>query len=336
MCFELASKKYSITMNTAKHSTLPWAEKYRPNLPDEMFVRNEVTKTVLRLVDAGRLPHLLFYGPPGTGKTTTIKAIAHQCYKGQSQHMVLELNASDERGIDVVRHEIQSFASSQRFHSTGCKLVILDECDNMTKDAQFALRRIIEKNTRQTRFCLVANYASKIIVALQSRCMKFRFAPFATAHVKERVAHMASSEKLSIDDAGISAIVDISNGDMRRACNLLQSCALSTNDTIKEQSVYSIAGRLQPTDVNMLLHCLLTSDLTNSIRCMGDMLEQHGVSFGTILSSLLKKLFESHMEPTQRSKLVAELADAELAASHATREKLQIRALASSFVSARG
>jgi replication factor C subunit 3/5 len=138
-------------------STLPWIEKYRPSAFCDISDQNHVIKTVLKLVAEKQMPHLLFYGPPGTGKTSTILTIARAYFGDQAGQMTLELNASDDRGIEVVRNEIQSFASSQRIFSSGYKLVILDECDSMTKDAQFALRRVIEKYTKHTRFCLIGN-----------------------------------------------------------------------------------------------------------------------------------------------------------------------------------
>jgi replication factor C subunit 3/5 len=137
---------------------------------------------------------MLLYGPPGTGKTSTVLAVARALYGSNAPAMVLELNASDDRGIGVVRQQIVDFASTRTIFSNTFKLIILDECDAMTKDAQFALRRVIEKYTRNARFCLIGNYASKIIPALQSRCTRFRFPPLPDADVRERVAHVAQAE----------------------------------------------------------------------------------------------------------------------------------------------
>lgn len=154
-----------------------------------------LSRQVSRLTKEDRLPHLLLHGPPGTGKTSTILALARQLYGPSFRNMTLELNASDERGIDVVRSQISDFASTKRIFSTGFKLIVLDECDAMTKDAQFALRRVIEKYTRNTRFCLICNYVSKVIPALQSRCTRFRFAPLPKECVLERLRAVADSEQ---------------------------------------------------------------------------------------------------------------------------------------------
>ena len=142
--------------------TLPWTERYRPKYLDDIAAQENIIDTLRQLIDANKLPHLLFYGPPGTGKTSTILCLARKMFGEKTKSMVLELNASDARGIDVVRNEIQNFAATRKLFSTGAKLAILDECDNMTKDAQMALRRIIEKYSSNTRFCLICNYASKV------------------------------------------------------------------------------------------------------------------------------------------------------------------------------
>lgn len=163
---------------------------------------------VRRLVSENRLPHLLLYGPPGTGKTSTILAVARALYGAAAMpSMVLELNASDDRGIGVVRQQVVDFASTRTIFSNKFKLVILDECDAMTKDAQFALRRVIEKYTRNARFCLIANFASKIIPALQSRCTRFRFAPLPDADVRERVLSIAGKENVKLSPGGLDAVV---------------------------------------------------------------------------------------------------------------------------------
>ena len=164
----------------------PWVEKYRPSTLDDLVAHKEIIGVLRRLIQADKLPHTLLYGPPGTGKTSTILAAARDMYGANFKAMTLELNASDDRGIDVVRNQIKEFAGTRRLFSRGIKLIILDEADMMTNDAQFALRRVIEKYTSNARFCLICNYANKIIPALQSRCTKFRFAPLAPDQVRGR------------------------------------------------------------------------------------------------------------------------------------------------------
>ena len=311
---------------------LPWVEKYRPTSLADLSEQSYVTDTVLKLVDEGQMPHLLFYGPPGTGKTTTILAIARHCYGEQVGQMTLELNASDDRGIGVVRDEIQAFASSQRFFTSGFKLVVLDECDNMTKDAQFALRRIIEKYTRHTRFCLIANYTSKIIPALQSRCMRFRFSPFDAIAAKECVSAVADAEGVPATEEALSAIVAVSCGDLRRACNLLQSCAMSSPLLLDEDMVYMMSGSLKPDEVATLFETLLNDSLSSVVTSFRTLIEGRGISLANILPLISGKVFGLHMNSASRAIILKALADVEVALTQVSSETSQMRSLVSSFV----
>jgi replication factor C subunit 3/5 len=205
-------------LDSATGANLPWIEKFRPKGLDEIISNEDIIATstifhfppsfprihvlsslsfflaVTRLIENNKLPNLLLYGPPGTGKTSTILACARKLNGPRFSSMVLELNASDERGIDVVREQIKDFASTRQIFSGGFKLVILDEADMMTKDAQFALRRVMEKYAKNTRFCLICNYVGKIIPALQSRCTRFRFSPLQPEHLKAKLRDIAASE----------------------------------------------------------------------------------------------------------------------------------------------
>uniref|UniRef100_A0AAZ3QFY0 AAA+ ATPase domain-containing protein n=1 Tax=Oncorhynchus tshawytscha TaxID=74940 RepID=A0AAZ3QFY0_ONCTS len=202
---------------------LPWVEKYRPQTLDDLISHKDILSTIQKFISEDRLPHLLFYGPPGTGKTSTVLASAKQLYKEKEFNaMVLELNASDDRGIDVVRGPILSFASTRTIFKKGFKLVILDEADAMTRDAQNALRRVIEKYTENTRFCLICNYLSKIIPALQSRCTRFRFGPLSQDQMIPRLEFVIQQESIDVTPDGMKAIVTLSSGDMRRSLNILQ------------------------------------------------------------------------------------------------------------------
>lgn len=207
--------------------SLPWVEKYRPKSMDQLVAHEEIISTINALISANKLPHLLFYGPPGTGKTSTILACAHQMYTKSYSSMVLELNASDDRGIDVVRERIKDFAGTKQMFSHLPKLIVLDEADAMTNPAQMALRRVMEKFTRNARFCLICNYGNKIIPALQSRCTRFRFAPLSAAQATSRTTEIAEAEGVEYTADGIEACVSLGHGDMRRCLNVLQSTAMS-------------------------------------------------------------------------------------------------------------
>lgn len=216
-------------------------EKYRPATLEDVSGHQDILSTVNKFVETNRLPHLLFYGPPGTGKTSTVLALARKIYGPKNmRQMVLELNASDDRGIDVVRDQIKSFASTRQIFSTSSldggengniakyKLCILDESDALTSTAQMALRRIIEKYTTHTRFVLLCNYTHKISPALLSRCTRFRFSPLKERDIRQLVDKVIEEENVNISPEATDALIKLSKGDMRRALNVLQACHASS------------------------------------------------------------------------------------------------------------
>ncbi|KAH8859275.1 Replication factor C subunit 5 isoform 2 [Schistosoma japonicum] len=242
---------------------IPWIEKYRPSSIEDLISHDDISKTIKRFIDNDKLPHLLFYGPPGTGKTSTILAAAKRLYSRQFASMVLELNASDDRGIDIVREQVLSFASTKTLFAGKFKLVILDEADSMTKDAQNALRRIIEKFTENTRFCLICNYLSKIIPAIQSRCTKFRFAPLKFNDVNLCLRKIATNEGVTLTDDGVKAIYQFASGDMRKSINLLQSTSMSSK-TVDGPSVYACVAYPSPDEIRSLLDHLLNEPISTA------------------------------------------------------------------------
>jgi len=214
-------------------------EKYRPVSLSDVSGHQDILATIIKFVDTNRLPHLLLYGPPGTGKTSTILALARRIYGSDNmRQMVLELNASDDRGIDVVREQIKTFASTKQIFTMGSsasrtgiagfKLIILDEADAMTNTAQMALRRIMEKYTANTRFCIIANYSHKLSPALLSRCTRFRFSPLKEQDIRVLVDKVVEEENVKITPDAIESLVRLSKGDMRRALNVLQACHASS------------------------------------------------------------------------------------------------------------
>ncbi|KAG6549586.1 hypothetical protein Mapa_008968 [Marchantia paleacea] len=315
----------------------PWVEKYRPTNLSDVAAHKDIVDTIDRLTGENRLPHLLLYGPPGTGKTSTILAVARKLYGAQFQNMILELNASDDRGIDVVRNQIQDFASMQSISfgaKLNVKLIILDEADAMTKDAQFSLRRIIEKYTKSTRFCLICNYVSKIIPALQSRCTRFRFAPLEPIHVTERLRFIIKEEGLTVTEGGVKAVVRLAAGDMRKALNILQSTQMASPH-VTEEAVYQCTGNPMPKDVQAICHWLLNESFTTAYKNIQEMKSNKGLALVDIVKELLAFVFEISMPPETRAQVVEALADIEYRLAFGTSEKLQLGALISAFTHAR-
>ncbi|KAL0909732.1 hypothetical protein M5K25_020625 [Dendrobium thyrsiflorum] len=315
----------------------PWVEKYRPQSLADVAAHRDIVDTIDRLTNENKLPHLLLYGPPGTGKTSTILALARKLYGGQYQNMILELNASDDRGINVVRQQIQDFAGARSLSfgvKFSVKLVLLDEADAMTKDAQFALRRVIEKHTKSTRFALICNHVNKIIPALQSRCTRFRFAPLDAAHIKERLQYVVAAEGLDVDESGFAALVRLSNGDMRKALNILQSTQMAYQ-RVTEEAVYLCTGNPMPKDIEQIAYWLLNEPFTASFRYISDIKMRKGLALVDIIREVTMFVFKIHMSSDIRIKLINDLADIEYRLSFGCNDKLQLGALISTFTTAR-
>ncbi|KAJ1538553.1 hypothetical protein HK405_013723, partial [Cladochytrium tenue] len=265
--------------------TLPWVEKYRPSELDELISHKDIISTITRFIDENKLPHLLFYGPPGTGKTSTILACARRLYGPRFKSMILELNASDDRGIDVVREQIKNFASTKKIFSSGFKLIILDEADAMTQVAQNALRRVVEKYTRNVRFCIICNYVSKIIPALQSRCTRFRFAPLQDDQVRARLDHVAASEGAALDEGGRRALLRVARGDMRRMLNVLQAVH-AAYDLADENSVYACVGAPLPADVARVAEWLFNEDFEVAHSRIVALKKEKGLALSDLVTEL--------------------------------------------------
>ncbi|CAH8875061.1 unnamed protein product [Trichobilharzia szidati] len=209
---------------------IPWVEKYRPKTINEVAYQTEVVSVLQKCVEGSDLPNLLFYGPPGTGKTSLILALARQLFGSRYSERVLELNASDERGISVIREKVKAFAhiavsssGSGQHNVPPYKLIILDEADSMTAPAQAALRRTMETEMRTTRFCLTCNYVTRIIEPITSRCAKFRFRPLDNEIARDRLRHISDAEGLSISDETLDHLLSLCHGDLRQGITMLQS-----------------------------------------------------------------------------------------------------------------
>ncbi|KAK6460208.1 DNA replication factor C [Scheffersomyces coipomensis] len=316
-------------MTDKRKDNLPWVEKYRPDSLDEVFGQQDIVDTVKKFVHEGRLPHLLFYGPPGTGKTSTIIALAKEIYGSNYRNMVLELNASDDRGIDVVRNQIKNFASTQQIFSRGFKLIILDEADAMTAVAQNSLRRIIEKYTKNTRFCILANYSHKLNPALLSRCTRFRFNPISEKAIRERMSNVIIKENLKISPVAESALLKLSKGDMRRALNVLQACKAATSDDeeINEDMIYECVGAPHPQDIETVLDSILKDDWTTAYQTINKYKQVKGLALIDLISGFIEILNRYQLKATTRIEIYKGLSDIEYGISKGGNEKIQSSAV---------
>ena len=250
-----------------ENSKLPFVEKYRPFSLEQIISQDDIIKTLKKFLDKNSLTHLLFYGTAGTGKTTCAKAIANYLYGDNKTGNILELNASDERGIDIVKEQIKSFCqtlnsfsnfnlNANEKNSNFFKLVILDEADMMTTDAQSALRRIMEKYTNNVRFILICNQMHKIHPAVQSRCMRFRFRPIQNDKCLNRLKEICSYENIKYDnELTLKTVIQLGDRDMRKMLNLLETTLMSSkkNNYITINDVYTTAGLPSLEEFNKLL-----------------------------------------------------------------------------------
>lgn len=294
-----------------------------------MYGQQEIVDTVKKFVHEGKLPHLLFYGPPGTGKTSTILALAKEIYGPTYKNMVLELNASDDRGIDVVRNQIKNFASTMQIFSKGFKLIILDEADAMTAVAQNSLRRIIEKYTKNTRFCILANYSHKLNPALISRCTRFRFHPLPQEAIKERIKNVIIKEDLKITDNAEKALLKLSEGDMRRALNVLQACKASSepDEVIDEDVIYNCIGAPHPKDIDTVLNSILKDDWTTSYLTIEKFKKANGLALIDLISGFIEILNTYELKQKSRIELLKGLSEIEYGISKGGNEKIHSSAI---------
>ncbi|KAI9346703.1 DNA replication factor [Pilaira anomala] len=314
----------------AELDNLPWIEKYRPKTLDDLVSQDNITSTIENFIQAKKLPHLLFYGPPGTGKTSTILASARQLYGDKFKSMILELNASDDRGIDVVREQIKNFASTRNIYTSGFKLIVLDEADAMTNQAQAALRRVIEKYTKNVRFCIICNYVSRILPAIQSRCTRFRFSPLDKELIEDRLKHVIEAEHVNITDDGKEALLRLSKGDMRRALNILQACHASY-DRIDETAVYNCTGHPDPKVIDRIARSLMSEEFTTVYTKIEEIKKESGIALQDIITDLHTYTGVIDYPPKSRILLLKNLSQLEYRLSEGANENIQLGALVSTF-----
>jgi replication factor C small subunit len=280
-----------------------WTEKYRPSTFDQMNGQQEIIAKVKAFVESGSMPHLLFSGPAGVGKTTMSLIIAKQLFGEEWRSNTLELNASDERGIDVIRVKVKDFARTRAIGNVPFKLIYLDESDALTRDAQQALRRTMENYTKTCRFILSCNYSSKIIDPIQSRCAVFRFKPLNEEDVFKVIDKLIISEGLTVGEDAKKALFEVCGGDCRRLENILQSCAVIKKD-IDLELVYSMASVAKPKEINEVLSLAVTGDFVSSRKKLLDLMLNYGLSGLDIIKQIQKEIWNLSIDDRKKVTLI--------------------------------
>jgi replication factor C small subunit len=303
-----------------------WTEKYRPVKFEEIKGQEEIVSKVKAFVEQKNLPHLLFAGPAGIGKSTLALVTAKQMFGTEWKQNFLELNASDERGIDVVRVKVKDFARTKAIGDVPFKIIFLDECDALTRDAQQALRRTMENYAATCRFILACNYSSKIIDPIQSRCAMFRFRPLAKEHMLELVNFIVAKESLKVDDDAKLALIEVSGGDCRKLENVLQSCA-SITDNITHEIVYSMASTAQPKEIKDLLSISVNGDFLTARKQLLDIMLRYGLSGLDVIKQIQKEIWELDIDARQKVALIDKCGEIEFRLVEGSDEYLQLEAL---------
>jgi replication factor C small subunit len=309
-----------------------WIEKYRPRKLEEVVGQDEIVERLKSYVVAGKIPHLLFSGPPGSGKTACAVALAREIFGNGWHSNFLELNASDERGIDVVRGNIKNFA---RTASVGAdfRMIFLDEADQLTPEAQSALRRTMERFSSTCRFIFSVNYSSKIIEPIQSRCAVYRFKPLSKDAIRKRISYIAKCEKLSVDEDGMNAIIEISRGDLRKAINALQSAGVM-GKRIDGNLVYETVALPRPEEVMHLLQTAMKGDFLRAREILEELLSK-GICGEDLLEYIHRCLFELELPDRVRVSLIDRIGETEYRIVEGANEKLQLEALMAHFALAK-
>ncbi len=307
-----------------------WTEKYRPQKFGEVKGQIGIVKRTKAFVEKQNMPHLMFAGPAGVGKSTLALVIAKQLFGDTWHQNFLELNASDERGIDVVRTKVKDFARTRSIGEVPFKIIFLDECDALTRDAQQALRRTMENYTATTRFILSCNYSSKIIDPIQSRCTLFRFRPLEKEEIFKIIDKIAKEEKLKLNDETKQALFDVSNGDCRRVENILQSCAV-VDSNITPSSVHSIASVAKPKEVKETLDLAINKKFIEARNKLLDIMLKYGLSGLDIIKQIQSEIWNLDIEERDKADLVEKCGEAEFRLSEGSDEYVQLEALLAQF-----
>jgi len=308
-----------------------WTEKYRPTKFEEVAGQQEILKRVQSLVQSLNIPHLLFAGPAGTGKSTLALIIVKELFKSTWKENYLELNASDERGIDVVRQKVKDFARTRALENVPFKVIFLDEADALTKEAQQALRRTMENYTGTCRFVLSCNYSSNIIDPIQSRCVVFRFKLLEKKDITAIIKRIADREKINIAEDAYQTLYEVSEGDCRRTINLLQATSSIALD-ITSELINMIASSAKPAEIKIVLDYALSGDFINAREKLLEIMLKESISGSEIIKLFQKEIWNLQIEPEIKVRLTEKTGETEFRMTEGSDEFVQLQALLASFV----
>ncbi len=315
--------------------TLMWVEKYRPKCLDEVVGLKDIVESLKAFMKKPKtMPHLMLAGIPGTGKTTIALAIAHELYGANWKNFTLELNASDERGIDTVRDRIKDFSRYSRsgFGEIPFALIILDECDQMTGPAQTALRRIMEIGSRTSRFILICNQSSKIIEPIQSRCAIFRFSRVDRQAMKDQLQCIAKKENITLLPEATEKIADYAEGDLRHAINALQTASAYKEGIVDEKTVLLVIGEASPMLVQKMIRKALYGDFIEARKTMYDIMGNFGFSGSEIIRQVQREIFKmSDLTPEQKADLSGLIGEYDYRLTQGANSDIQLSALLAQF-----
>jgi replication factor C small subunit len=298
-----------------------------------MVDQKSIVDRLKSFVKSRNVPHCIFAGPPGTGKTTAALCLARDLYGESYREHLMELNASDERGINVVRETVKTFARARSIGEIPFKILILDEADNMTSDAQQALRRTMERYTETCRFIMCANYSGKIIEPIQSRCAPFRFTFLPREEHDNYIAHIAQSENVQLLPEGAAAIFEVCGGDLRKGINTLQAAA-SINKPVDAKVIYSITGRASPSDVQKMLTTAIDGDFLEARKQLRDMIQKYGVAGVDIIRQIHTEIFKAEIPEPWKIKLADIVGEIDYRLVEGSDEEVQLSALLARLVEA--
>lgn len=302
-----------------------WVEKYRPESLSDIIGQDHITERLKTFVEEQSLPHLLFAGPPGNGKTTAALCVAKELFGEGWKQNFLELNASDERGIDTIRTRVKDYARTKPVGGVPYKLIYLDESDALTSQAQHALRRTMEMYSKTCRFILACNYSSKIIEPIQSRCAVFRFRRLAKEDVASVLRKIAENENLDLKEDGVEAIIYVSEGDMRRAINVLQS-ASALRGEIGEDVVYQVSATASPGEVRDMMNLALEGEFKESRKKLNDLLINQGLAGDDVLQQIHKEIFDLDIPEPMKIKLIDKVGEYDFRLVEGASERIQLEA----------